>query len=75
MHAPTADTVAHAIWSGIRPPTGALGKSMPALGQQMSEAEMVSLVKFMRARYATRPAWSGVEKSVKEARQAPIVAP
>jgi len=75
MHAPTADTVAHAIWSGIRPPTGALGKSMPALGQQMSEAEMVSLVKFMRARYTTRPAWSGVEKSVKEARQAPIVAP
>lgn len=75
MHAPTADTVAHAIWSGIRPPTGALGKSMPALGQQMSEAEMVALVKFLRARYTTRPAWSGVEKSVKEARQAPIVAP
>jgi mono/diheme cytochrome c family protein len=75
LHAPTADTVAHAIWSGIRPPIGALGKSMPALGQQMTEAEMVSLVKFLRARYTTRPAWSGVEKAVKEARTAPTMAP
>ncbi|MCD6073345.1 MAG: c-type cytochrome [Rhodospirillales bacterium] len=75
LHAPTADTVAHAIWSGIRPPTGALGKSMPALGQQMTEAEMVSVVKFLRARYTSRPAWSGVEKAVKEARQAPTLAP
>lgn len=75
LHAPTADTVAHAIWSGIRPPTGALGKSMPALGQQMSEAEMVALVKFMRARYTTKPAWSGVEKAVKEARASTQLAP
>jgi mono/diheme cytochrome c family protein len=75
LHAPTADTVAHAIWSGIRPPTGALGRSMPALGQQMSEDEMVALVKFLRARYTTLPAWSGVEKAVKEAREVAPMAP
>ena len=75
LHAPTPGTVAHAIWSGIRPPTGALGRSMPALGQQMSEAEMVALVKFLRARYTNKPAWSDVEKAVQEARQAPTIAP
>ena len=75
LQAPTADTVAHAIWAGIRPPTGALGKSMPPLGQQMSEAEMVAVVKFMRARYSTAPAWNGVEKSVQETRASPPMAP
>lgn len=69
VHAPTPGTVAHAIWSGIRPPTGALGRSMPALGPQMSEAEMAALVKFVRARYAPgEKAWSDVDKVVKDAR-------
>jgi len=68
LHAPVPDTVAHVIWSGIRPPTGALGRSMPALGQQMSEAEMIALVKFLRARFTDEPAWSGVESAVKDAR-------
>lgn len=75
LHAPVPDTAAHVIWSGIKPPTGALGRSMPPLGQQMTEAEMVAVVKFLRARYTNKPAWSGVEKAVKEARQAPTVAP
>ena len=68
VNAPVPDSVVHAIWNGIRPPTGALGRSMPALGPQMSEAEMVALVKFVRARFATGSAWSGVEKAVKDAR-------
>ena len=34
-----------------------LGRSMPALGQQMSDADIVALVKFLRARFSTRGAW------------------
>jgi len=56
------------IWSGIVPPQGALGRSMPAFGQQMSEAEMVALVKFVRARFTARGPWSDVDGAVKDAR-------
>ncbi len=69
IHAPVPDSVVHAIWGGIRPPTGALGRSMPALGSQMSEAEMIALVKFLRARFTSRAPWSGVESAVRDARK------
>jgi mono/diheme cytochrome c family protein len=42
IHAPVPDSVVQVIWSGIRPPTGALGRSMPAFGPQMSKAEMTA---------------------------------
>jgi mono/diheme cytochrome c family protein len=68
VNAPTPDSVAHVIWEGIVPPTGALGRSMPALGPQMTQDQMVALVNFIRARYADGGAWSGVESAVKDAR-------
>ena len=57
IQAPVPDSVIEVIRSGIKPPTGALGRSMPALGQQMSDADIVALVKFLRARFSTRGAW------------------
>ena len=53
---------------GIKPPQGALSRSMPSFGPQMSESEMVALVKFVRGRYSKNGAWSGVKWAVKEAR-------
>lgn len=69
IHAPDPGSVVHAIWSGIRPPTGALGRSMPAFGPQLTEAETAALVKFLRARYTDKKAWSGVDSAVKDVRQ------
>jgi len=57
IQAPVPDSVVEVIRSGIRPPTGALGRSMPALGPQMSEAEIMALVKFLRARFSTKAPW------------------
>jgi mono/diheme cytochrome c family protein len=57
MHAPVPDSVVQVIGNGIRPPTGALGRSMPAFGSQMSEAEMTALVNFLRARFSTQAPW------------------
>jgi mono/diheme cytochrome c family protein len=45
------------IANGIRPPTGALGRSMPAFGPQMSQAEVDALVRFLRARFSKGEAW------------------
>jgi len=68
VNAPTPDSVARVIWSGIEAPTGALGRSMPPLGQQMTPDQMVAVVNFIRARYTDRGAWSGVDSAVKDAR-------
>jgi mono/diheme cytochrome c family protein len=52
-----ADSVKEVIRNGIKPPTGALGRSMPPLGAQMSDAEITALAKFLRGRFSTQPAW------------------
>ena len=57
IHAPVSDNVVHAIRYGISPPRGALGRSMPAFGPQMSEAEMTALVHFLRARFSIQAPW------------------
>jgi mono/diheme cytochrome c family protein len=57
IHAPVADSVVEVIRNGIRPPTGALGRSMPAFGPQMSEADIAALVKFLRDRFSGQAPW------------------
>jgi mono/diheme cytochrome c family protein len=57
IHAPVSDSVVQVIRDGIRPPTGALGRSMPAFGSQLSDADINALVKFLRARFSTQPPW------------------
>ena len=58
IHAPVPDSVVQAIRNGIRPPTGALGRSMPAFGGQLSDAEIDALVKFLRVRFSRQAAWT-----------------
>ena len=57
IHAPVPDSVVQVIRNGIKPPTGALGRSMPPLGQQMSDAEIAAVVKFLRARFSKQAPW------------------
>jgi hypothetical protein len=42
---------------------------MPAFGHQISEAETVAVVNFMRARFTERGSWSNVEDVVRRERQ------
>jgi nicotinate dehydrogenase subunit B len=57
IQAPVPDSVQQVIRDGIRPPTGALGRSMPAFGAQLADAEIAAMVKFLRARFSTRGPW------------------
>jgi mono/diheme cytochrome c family protein len=59
IQAPVADSVLQVIQNGVTPPTGALGRSMPAFGPQMSKSEVAALVKFLRARFGRGEAWKG----------------
>ncbi len=53
VNAPVPDSVKRVIADGIRPPAGSLGRSMPAFGQQLSEAEIDAVASFVRARFGT----------------------
>ncbi len=57
IHAPVPDSVVEAIRHGIKPPVGALGRSMPAFSEQLSNAEMSALVRFLRARFSAKGPW------------------
>jgi mono/diheme cytochrome c family protein len=57
IQAPVPDSVVQVIQDGIKPPVGALGRSMPAFGPQLSQAEITALVGFLRARFSTRASW------------------
>ena len=57
IQAPVPDSVVQVIRDGIKPPVGALGRSMPAFGPQLSEAEISALARFLRARFSTRAPW------------------
>jgi mono/diheme cytochrome c family protein len=53
---------------GIKPPQGALGRSMPGRGDRISDEEMAALLRFVRARFSREPPWEGVEAAVRAAR-------
>jgi mono/diheme cytochrome c family protein len=65
---PAPANVAMIVLHGIKPPQGALGRSMPALADRISDAEMVALLRFVRARFSREPAWAGLEEAVRRAR-------
>jgi mono/diheme cytochrome c family protein len=67
---PDAANVALIVLHGVKPPQGALGRSMPALAAQIPDAEMVALLRFVRARFSREPPWSGLEETVGRARAA-----
>ena len=64
VHAPNPTNVLVSVLDGIRPPRGALERSMPGRDRQINDEEMVALLKFIRARFSKEPAWEGLEKTV-----------
>ena len=66
--APDPTNVLVSVLDGIRPPRGALDRSMPGRDRQINDEEMVALLKFIRARFSNQPAWEGVEATVTDLR-------
>jgi len=54
-----------ATLEGIKPPQGALDRSMPAYRNQITEADIVAVTKFMRARFTEREPWTNLEEVVR----------
>jgi mono/diheme cytochrome c family protein len=68
VNLPDPSNLARVIVHGIRPPQGSLGRSMPAQGGNISDSEMVALIRFVRARFSTQQPWSDIEGAVQSAR-------
>jgi mono/diheme cytochrome c family protein len=65
---PQPDSLIRVVIGGIKPPQGALGRSMPAQDAQISDIEMVALVRFIRARFTAQAPWENLAETVRRVR-------
>ncbi|WP_249144453.1 cytochrome c [Bradyrhizobium lablabi] len=56
------------VLSGIDAVEGERGPIMPGFSDSMDDTQMVALLSFLRARFGKQPAWSDLDKTVREAR-------
>jgi mono/diheme cytochrome c family protein len=66
---PDPRNLANIVLSGVRPVEGERSPIMPGFAASMSDAQVVALLNFLRARFSNQPPWAGVEKTVEDARR------
>jgi len=66
---PDPRNLANIVLSGVRPVEGERSPIMPGFAASMSDAQIVALLNFLRARFSNQPPWDGVEKTVENARR------
>jgi mono/diheme cytochrome c family protein len=69
LNSPHAGNAIITIQNGIKPPRGSLDRTMPAQGLNLTDAEFVAVVKFIRDRFSDEPAWANIEAQVQAVRQ------
>ena len=70
VNAPDPRNVIHIVFDGIRPPRGALQRSMPEFGASISDSDIVDLLKYIRWHFTDRPPWEDVAGHVAAKRAA-----
>jgi mono/diheme cytochrome c family protein len=73
LSAPDPRNAANVILSGIRPVGGERGSIMPGFANNMTNEQIVALLNYLRGRFSSQPAWTGVEQIVRDARQTETV--
>jgi mono/diheme cytochrome c family protein len=73
LSAPDPRNAANIILSGIRPVQGERSPIMPGFADSMTDTQAAALLDYLRSRFSNRPAWTGVEKIVQEARRVQTV--
>ena len=67
---PDPRNVINTILSGLRPVEGERSPIMPGFAASMDDAQIATLLNYLRARFSNQPAWTGLEKIVADARRA-----
>ena len=64
VHAPDPRNIIHIIFDGIRPPLGAIRRSMPGFGASITDEDIADLLIYMRWRFTDLPPWQDVRSRV-----------
>jgi mono/diheme cytochrome c family protein len=59
--------------SGVRAVEGERSPIMPGFAASMSDQQISALLSYLRARFSNRPAWTGVEETIADARRTQTV--
>jgi mono/diheme cytochrome c family protein len=70
---PDPRNVANIVLSGVRPVEGERSPIMPGFAASMNDRQISALLNYLRARFSNQPAWTGVEKTVEDARRTQTV--
>jgi mono/diheme cytochrome c family protein len=73
LSSPDPRNAVNIVLSGIRPVEGERSPIMPGFAASMNDDQISALLRFLRARFSNQPPWSGVEKTVADARQTQTV--
>jgi mono/diheme cytochrome c family protein len=73
LSAPDPRNATNIILSGIRPVLGERSPIMPGFANSMTDDQIAALLNYLRGRFSSQPAWSGVEATVREARRSETV--
>ena len=71
LRMPRPDNVVRIVREGIHPEDGARGPIMPGFAPALTDEQLVSLMNFLRAHFAQRPAWNDVQGSIRRAKETP----
>jgi mono/diheme cytochrome c family protein len=69
VSSPDPRNLANIVLAGVRPVEGERSPIMPAFADSMNDGEIAVLLNYLRARFSDRPAWSGLEQTILDARR------
>ena len=68
VNAPDPRNVIHIVFDGIRPPRGAMRRSMPGFGASISDPDITDMLQFIRWHFSDQPAWEEIARHVADKR-------
>ena len=73
ISSPDPRNAANIVLSGVRPVEGERSPIMPGFASSMNDDQISALLNYLRSRFSNQPAWTGVEKTVADARRTQTV--
>jgi mono/diheme cytochrome c family protein len=73
ISSPDPRNLANIVLSGIPAVEGERSPIMPGFAASMNDDQISALLKYLRARFSNRPEWTGVEKTIADARRTQTV--
>jgi mono/diheme cytochrome c family protein len=69
ISSPDPRNAANIVLSGVRPVAGERSPIMPGFADNMSNSQIVALLRYLRTRFSNQTAWGGLERTVEHARR------